>query len=374
MFFNEVDFMRVDPNFAELLMSTFYMGGNMSEQEQIKCESIWKENNNDRSEVLKIVVDLCGDINTPQTRYLRALAWSFNRVEYSQNRIDSINTYLNDELYEKAYINLASCIENGMEYGKKVHIATMLQYMAQAYCHLKDFENEEKIYKEIYELGLLVPNGCILLAKFYKKRNKLSKAIEVLESGKKSFNYENDITYKKSIDSYLLEFQKKEKGINKHYFDGYDSYQSGFINGNYYPELEQQSMDLRARYKNIFEYHREFLENIDFCENNLKQGIDVDENKKDFVTYCLSDINLYPKIQNYYIELNKIGFAGNYEYSDKRVTGYPIFKKLISFYEKEKNYKDAIILCNIAISYGITKYIGSISMKDKKERLLKKIK
>jgi hypothetical protein len=366
--------MVADPNFSELLMSTFFMGANMSEQDKLKCESIWKEKNNDRSEVLKVVVDLCGDINTPQTRYIKALAWSFNSVEYSRNRIDSINNYLNNELYEKAYINLAPTIENGITYGKKFHIGIMLQYMAQAYCHLKDFENEEKTYIKIYELNLLVPNGSILLAKFYKKRNNLRKAIEVLEGSKKSQHYKNDVNYKKEIDSYLLEYEKKEKGINKHYFDGYDSYQSGFVNGNYYPKLEKQSMELRKKYKQIFDYHREFLENIDFCEYNLKQGIDVEENKKDFVTYCLSDINIYPKINNYYIELNKIGFEGKYEYSDKRVKSYPIFKKLISFYEKEKNYKDAIKLCDIAISYGITKYVGNTSMNDKKEKLLSKIK
>ena len=88
----------------------------------------------------------------------------------------------------------------------------------------------------------------------------------------------------------------------------------------------------------------------------------------------MSDINIYPKIQNYYNELNEIGFQGIFEYSDKKVIGYPIFKKLISFYEKEKNYEDAITLCDIAINYGIKRYFGNISMSDKKESLLKKVK
>ena len=133
-------------------------------------------------------------------------------------------------------------------------------------------------------------------------------------------------------------------------------------------------MQLRKKYESTFNYHREFLEEIDFFENNLKQNIDVENSKSEFVTSCLSDINLFPKIMKYYEELNSIGFQGIYEYSDKRVTGYPIFKKLISFYEKEKNYKDAITLCDIAISYGINKYIGNTSMKDKKDNLLKKLK
>lgn len=365
--------MRVDPNFAELLMATFYAGGVMTKDEQKECDSIWKELNNDRFEVLKRVVDLCGSIDTPQTRYLKALSWSFNKVEYSNERINSINYYLDNELYEKAYTNLASSLENGLEYGKKVHIANMLQYLAQAYCHLKDYDNEESTYKRINELNLLIPNGCVLLAKYYKKRNDLDKAIKTLNDGKKTHNYITNIDYQKGIDSYLLELENKKKGINKHYFDGYDSYQSGFINGVYHPELEEKGMQLRKKYENIFQYHKEFLEEIDFYENNIKQSIDIENSKKYFVTNCLSDINLFPKIMKYYEELNCIGFQGKYEYSDKRVTGYPILKKLISFYEKEKNYKDAITLCDVAISYGINKYIGNITMNDKKESLLKKL-
>lgn len=73
--------MNVDPNFAETLMSTFYAGGEMSPDDYKRCQEIWNVHNNNRSEVLKNVIELCGNINTPQTRYIRALAWSFNRVD-----------------------------------------------------------------------------------------------------------------------------------------------------------------------------------------------------------------------------------------------------------------------------------------------------
>ena len=263
--------MNINPNLAEALMSTFYAGSEMSDEYKNKCELIWKELNNDRSEILKKVVYLCGDIDTPQTRYLKALSWSFNRIEFSTQRIDSINDYLSHELYEKAYISLVGSLKYGIEYGKRFHIANMLQYLAQAYCHLKDYDNEEKTYKRIYELNILIPNGCVLLAKYYKKRNNIAKAIETLKNEKNSKNYLTNVDYRKAIDDYLLELEKKRKGINKHLFDGYDTFQSGFINGEYYPELEKKGMELRKKYENIFNYHREFLEKIDLCEYNIKR-------------------------------------------------------------------------------------------------------
>lgn len=366
--------MNVDPKLAESLMSTFYAGKSTLEHDKLKCESIWRENNNDRAEILKIVVKLCGDVDTPQTRYIKALAWSFNKMEYSNERIESIKLYLNNDLYEKAYINKAFTLEKGKDYGKKVHTGIMLQYLAEAYCHLKDYDNEEMIYKKIFELNTIVPNGNVLLAKFYKKRGKLKQAIEVLNNGKKNKNYQNNSNYKLLVDNYLLEYENKTKGINKHYFDGYDSYQSGFINGKYYPELEKKSMQLREKYKDVFECHREFLENIDFYEYNIKHEPEIEKNKTNFVTYCLSDINLYSKILNYYTELNGIGFSGKYEYSDKGNKEYPIFRKIISYYEKEKKYNDAITLCDIAINNGIYKFFRNISIKDKKESLLKLVK
>ena len=62
-----------NPDFAEKLMSTFFAGASMSDEEEKECEKIWKECNNDRSEVLKIVVDICGNVDSSQTRYLRQL-------------------------------------------------------------------------------------------------------------------------------------------------------------------------------------------------------------------------------------------------------------------------------------------------------------
>ena len=45
---------------------------------------------------------------------------------------------------------VTSSIEKGIKYGEKVHIMTMLNYMAQAYCHLKMFD-KDKAYRYTYK-------------------------------------------------------------------------------------------------------------------------------------------------------------------------------------------------------------------------------
>lgn len=356
-----------EPNthLAEVLMFDYGPGGELSEADYEMCKKISSECNNDRSEILKVIVELCGNVDTPKMRYIRALAWSYNRVEYSEQRIAAINDYLSKSLYTPAYSN----------YGKKTHIATMLQYLADAYCHLKNYEKEEETYLKMYKLRIITPNVCVKLAKYYSKRGQKGKTIDILKKEKKTLLYLFNSEYRKPIDRYLKELEKKERGISKHVFVGYDTFQSAFIGDRYHPELEKKGMQLREKYKKYFDYHREFLESIDMCEYKMKNSTEnIDEIKEEYNTSCLSDINIYPKIMEYYNELNSLGFEYKTEYQDNSSKDYPVFRKLISFYEKEGKIEDAIKLCDIAINYGITKYLGSMSMSDKKEKLAKKKK
>ncbi len=369
---------EANPHLAEVLMFDYGPGGELSENDYDMCQKISNECNNDRSEILKVIVKLCGDIDTPKMRYIRALAWSYNRVEYSEQRIAAITNYLNHTLYTPAYSNYGVSIDKGLNYGKKLHIETMLQYMADAYRHLKDYENEEKTYLKIYNLKLVIPNGCVKLARYYAKRGQKEKAIDLLKKEKRKLIYILHKEYRRPIDEYLKELEKKQKGINKHFFSGYDSWPGPFLgpidHPVYHPELEEKIKNLREKYKSTFEYHREFLEKIDYYEARIKENPDDVDNKEQYNTYCLSDINLYPKILNYYKEYNTLGFADRMVYSDNRNSDYPIFRKLISFYEKEKRYEEAIKLCDIANDYGVKKYLGKITMTEKKEKLKEKMK
>ena len=70
----------------------------------------------------------------------------------------------------------------------------------------------------------------------------------------------------------------------------------------------------------------------------------------------------------------RFGITFTSDFSKLTSKDYPIFRKLISFYEKEKRYDEAIKLCDIAVNYGIVKYLGKITMAEKKEKLKEKIK
>ena len=344
---NNKESRKPNPHLAEVLMFDYGPGGELTDADYEMCQKISYECNNDRSEILKVIVELCGNIDTPKMRYIRALAWSYNRVEYSEQRIAAINDYLSKTLYTPAYSN----------HGKKLHIETMLQYLADAYCHLKNYEKEEETYLKMYRLRIVTPNVCVKLAKYYSKRGKKEKAINILKNEKKTLLYFFNKEYRKPIDKFLKELEKKEQGISKHVFIGYDTFQSAFIGGKYYPEIEKKGMQLREKYKKYFDYHREFLESIDMCEYKMKNSAEnIDEIKEEYNTSCLSDINIYPKIIEYYNELNTLGFEYKSEYQDNSSKEYPVFRKLISFYEKEKRFDEAIKLCDIAISYGVKKY------------------
>ena len=367
-----------NPHLAEVLMFDYGPGGELSEADYKMCKKISAECDEDRSKILKVIVELCGNIDTPKMRYIRALAWSYNRVEYSEQRIAAINDYLSKTLYTPAYSNYGVSIDKGLNYGKKLHKEIMLQYMADAYCHLKNYEKAEETYLKMYKLRITTPNVCVKLAKYYAKRGQKEKAIDTLEKERKTLKYIFNKEYRNPINEYLEELKKLQKGIRKHFFNGYDSTPGPFLgpidNPVYHPELEKKMKELREKYKSIFEYHREFLEKIDFYEAKIKENPEDVESKDEYNTYCLSDINLLPKIFSYYKEFNTLGFKDKMQYADNYNSDYPIFRKLISFYEKEGKIEDAIKLCDIANDYGVTKYLGKTSMSDKKEKLMKKQK
>ena len=156
---------------------------------------------------------------------------------------------------------------------------------------------------------------------------------------------------------------------------GYDCspgfYYGSIYNPIYTKELSDKVENIRNKYSSLFEHHRNFLEQIDLCEKKIKVDENTEKYKELFNTYCLSDINLYSRLMKYYEEINSLGAVNKIEYMDNRNPDYPIFRKLISFYEKEGNIEDAIKLCDIAMEYGIKKYLGKITILEKKEKLLK---
>ncbi len=363
-----------NPDFAEKLMSTFFAGASMSDEEERECEKIWKECNNDRSEVLKIVVDICGNVDSSQTRYLRAIAWSFNSIKYAQERIEAINKYLSNKLYLNAFENNVITLNYGTKKGEKFHRAIFLEYLATAYNSIKDYEECEATYIKIIELDTDIPNGYMLLADFYKRNGKIDLAIDTLKNAKKTLKYIFNKEFKNNIYIKLKEYENLKNGIRKHKFSMFDTYPNTWINNTYRKDLEDAHFKLREQYKKIFEKHRlliGFIENIEF--NSKKNGEDYYENEE-YEKCCIDDINLYTSIKEFYYKLNQLGFNYKLEYQDNGKSDYASFKKLIKYYVKRKEYKKATNICEKAKMVGITQFSPSLTMDDEINNISKKIR
>lgn len=363
-----------DPNFAEKLLNTFFAGASLTDDEQKECENIWKECNNSRQEVLLKVVNFCGNINTPQTRYVKALAWSFNSTKYAKERINAINEYLSNKLYFEAYKNDITTINKGIKEGEKFHRVMFLQYLATAYNSIKDYENCEITYKKIINLRKNSELGYILLADFYRKRGNIDQAIYELVKSKKTLNFLLNKEFRESINKKLKEYENLKQGIRKHKFCLFDTYPNTWINNTYRIDLEKEHLRLREKYKKVFEQHRTLLgniENIEFISKQEEKNFYDDGN---YEVYCMEDINLYPIINNFYKELNKLDFGYKMYYEDNGKKDYVSFKKLIKYYEKKKEYNKAIDICEIAINNEIENFTPNKTMEQKLNELFKKEK
>ncbi len=363
-----------NPDFAEKLLSTFYCGSSMSHEEEMECQKIWKECNNVRFDVLKKVVDICGDIDTPQSRYVKAMAWSFNSIIYSEQRIIAINDYLNNKLYFDSFKNNVVTIEKGMKKGEAFHRVSFLKYLADAYNSLKQYDKCEQTYLKILEQKTIVPNGYIYLAEFYRKRGDLDKAIQTLYDGKKSLNSIFNKEYREQLEKKIKEYEQLKVGERKHTFTCYDTYPSTWINGTYRQDIEKAHMNLRKEYESIFENHRSFINSIEHIEFDYKSRDEKIADDKEYESLLLSDINLYDKIHEFYNKLNRLGFDYKYQYGDNGKNEYTSFKKLINYYSKNNQYDNAIYICNYAISRGITNYTPKKSLRELVDEFDKKKK
>ena len=173
-----------NPNFAYKLFSTVGMGSNnMTSYEEELCKDIWMECNNNRSQVLIKCVQICGSINTPLARYVRAKAWSWNLVKYSSNAIDAINDYLRNELYEDAFKNNLAFDNYIMR--KNQHLFRMYLDLAKAYEGDKQFDKAIEIYNESKKyMNNQIP--YVSIAERYRKMKRFDEALRELEKAKNS--------------------------------------------------------------------------------------------------------------------------------------------------------------------------------------------
>ncbi len=177
-------YLNNNPEFAYKLFSTVGLGnGEMSSYEQQLCEEIWEECNKVRSEVLVKCVQICGTIDTPLSRYVRAKAWSWNIVCYSNNAISAIIDYLNHDLYEEAFKD--NLLFESYQMRKNHHLFNMYLDLAKAYEGAKDFEKAIEIYNESKRF-MISQIPYVKIANRLRIMKRYDEALEELETAKKS--------------------------------------------------------------------------------------------------------------------------------------------------------------------------------------------
>lgn len=143
----------------------------------------------------KIILE-CEKNDTPESRYFKALALAWSRIEYNDKAIEALEEYLEREPYN-AYNN-----DNASK-------AFILGYLGKAYEKKYDYDTALKIYNEQVTLDTSqIP--LISIAEIHRKKNDLDSAIKLMENAIKSNNKKID---KEVIKRYLEDYKlKKEKG------------------------------------------------------------------------------------------------------------------------------------------------------------------
>ena len=369
------------------------------------CDKIWRDTEEiitdkdgiqhrvrSRFGVLKKVVEICGDVNTPKSRYFKAKAWGWNSTAYSKETIAACEEYLNNPLYEEA-----QDIKNGH---RDMHIAEFRRYLARAYANntIKDYNSAEKIYKKDIESTYSLAS-YLNLARFYWQTKRIDDAISLLRNAslmpakypfeyhdwqdkrrymvdKQKWEKENNELYTRRLSEELKKYENLKMGVYEHTFSGYDRIET------FYDDKTGRNMSfelglynkLKSKYTAVFESHRELLQKMDFLKAKIKEvGLSDELINQEYINTCLADISLYDDLVTFYYELNKLGLKNEYEIYDNCKKGYHIFKNLSMFYEKQNKIDEAIKVCQLAIEKGIIEDGTKGQMAGRIERLAKKL-
>lgn len=358
-----------NPDFAYKLFSTMGIGrAVMSDYEEKLCSEIWDECNHVRSDVFIKCVQICGNVNTPLARYVRAKAWSWNIVCYSNNAIIAIIDYLNHDLYEDSFKD--NIIFDNYNTRKNHHLFNMYLDLGKAYEGAKKYDEAIDVYNESKKFVCSqVP--YIKIANRYKSMKEYDKALMELEEARKSkyakypteSDFGKDYIDLRVIDSYYKKIKNSKLGIVNHEFLGYDRIEA-LNNIDYYNNLKN-------KYKDLFEERRKVLEYKDLAKIELKKN-ESEKNIIKFINVCMKDIEIALKTKGFYVEINK--FTNNfYEINDNGRSGISSIKDLVVLYKKKKNYHEAIKICQLAIDNGFRVYSKDKTYSMLKDELMKKI-
>lgn len=214
-----------DPDLAYALISSLGLSSkdHISRKAQ-KIISICKT----QKDVLLKAIELCGNGDTPQQRYVKAYAYSHLGASYRPQAINSIELYLSGPYFEKNMVGHHVIFGQTMsqENEIKIHKEIMFEWLASAYEGEYEFEQAYKYFTEAYDLVPFYSTALVGAARVLIKMNKLDNAIALLEKAKQNQYYQPrqyklafnnkeyfDDAFKKIVDSELADaIEKKSKG------------------------------------------------------------------------------------------------------------------------------------------------------------------
>lgn len=292
-----------------------------------------------------IVIGLCGKPLSKESRKILAMAYSWNMYLFANQSIYYTELYLKDNPHDSNFLSM-----NADNYFKLKRYEESIYYLKLALKYSKD----SYPYKKIINI--------------YKRQKDLNGAIKFLKNEKKSFKNLFNRERKNNINEYLKVLEKEQTGIVKHDFNGYDSIESLWNTDGSYNIKKSKYIELKNKYKEVFEAHIKRLDAISIITAN---GIN-NENIYSLIDLVKKDIKEFYKIESFYKDLNSIGMNNIYYYSDNYIKGYLMPKKICMLLEKENFIDEALLICDYCIENNILEDGTKNGMKGRRLRLKRK--
>ena len=193
-FINNIFKFYNNPNLALDLFNTLSVGYEPSKLNKFKINLILKKCNS-RQDILNKVIEICGLPDTPQKRYIYAMAYGWSNKEYRQKAIYYINLYINNDLYEDVYIHKLNKIDSSIEQRKNEHLCSIYDLLAEIYIKEYEFENALKFVNMCINIDPKMPLFYRKKVEILIKTHNIDLAINFLNDIKNSSYYSKNNDY-----------------------------------------------------------------------------------------------------------------------------------------------------------------------------------
>ena len=164
---------------ASQLFNTQVLGSDINKKYKYQINKILKDctpkgdKYPERQQVLLKVIELIGEPQNPKERFLIAKSYAWSRVSYRNKAIYYLEFYLNNPLYEEAYIHHSRYYNDTIEKSKLYHLSEMYGYLGKAYIGEYDFNKALHVYEHMINIFPEDPPSYMGKCEVLIKQNKL---------------------------------------------------------------------------------------------------------------------------------------------------------------------------------------------------------